>query len=136
MPPQSERRIDAEEWLRYARANVDHAEVGRAAGVLIAYLCFDAQQAAEKALKAGLIARSVVFPRTHDLAELLDLARNAGLEVSDAVGRSATLTSFAVRGRYPGWGASLEEDDLVKALSAAQAVIDWAAKMIEAMPPE
>ena len=42
MPPQSERRIDAEEWLRYARANVDHAEVGRAAGVLIAYLCFDA----------------------------------------------------------------------------------------------
>ena len=78
----------------------------------------------------------MVFPRTHDLAELLDLARNAGLEVSDAVGRSATLTSFAVRGRYPGWGASLEEDDLVKALSAAQAVIDWAAKMIEAMPPE
>jgi hypothetical protein len=34
-------------------------------------LCFDAQQAAEKALKALLLHRRVNFPRIHDLTELL-----------------------------------------------------------------
>ena len=136
MPPPSERRIDAEEWLRYARANLAYAEAGRAAGALVEYLCFDSQQAAEKALKAALIAQSVYFPRTHDLDELLNLATGAGLDVPDDVGRAAELTMFAVEARYPGWGESIGEGDVAKALSIAQAVIDWAARMIEASPPE
>lgn len=40
---------------------------------------FHAQQAVEKALKAVLAARSVEFPRTHNLAQLLDLLREQGL---------------------------------------------------------
>ena len=36
-------------------------------GIFLEDLLFDAQQAAEKALKATLIAKSVHFPKTHEL---------------------------------------------------------------------
>ena len=36
-------------------------------------VCFDAQQAAQKAIKVLLIHRRVRFPYVHDLAELLTL---------------------------------------------------------------
>ena len=36
-------------------------------------LCFDAQQAAEKAIKAILIYRGIAFPYVHDLGTLLGL---------------------------------------------------------------
>jgi HEPN domain-containing protein len=39
-------------------------------------LCFDAQQAAEKAIKAVLIHLGVRFPYVHDLSVLLDLNSN------------------------------------------------------------
>ena len=41
-------------------------------------LCFDAQQAAEKAIKAVLIARGVYFPLVHDLARLLTILGQSG----------------------------------------------------------
>jgi Uncharacterized conserved protein related to C-terminal domain of eukaryotic chaperone, SACSIN len=37
-------------------------------------LCFQAQQAAEKAIKAVFIARRLPFPYIHDLADLLFLS--------------------------------------------------------------
>jgi HEPN domain-containing protein len=38
-------------------------------------MLFHAQQALEKGLKAVLVAHGVVFRRTHDLIELLDMGR-------------------------------------------------------------
>jgi len=52
-------------------------------------LCFDAQQAAEKAIKAVMIKRRIEFPYVHDLTRLLGLLEQAGeaipQEVRDAV---------------------------------------------------
>ncbi|WP_456427531.1 HEPN domain-containing protein [Rhodocaloribacter sp.] len=45
----------AADWLRYARSDLALARVEPPAGVLTEMLCFHAQQAAEKALKALLI---------------------------------------------------------------------------------
>ncbi len=131
MPPPSEERDEAREWLRYARENLGHAEAGRAASVLTDYLCFDAQQAAEKALKAVLIARGVRFPRVHDLGELLRLIKHSGITTPIALDEVATLNPFAVQARYPGWGEPATDDDLQQALSMARTVIDWAASIIE-----
>ncbi|WP_341482902.1 HEPN domain-containing protein [Salinibacter ruber] len=38
-------------------------------------LCFDVQQAAEKALKGLLLHLEVSFPYTHDLADLIHTTR-------------------------------------------------------------
>ena len=56
------------------------------------HLCFDAQQAAEKALKAVLIGRGIEFPYVHDLARLLSLLEEGGETVPAAVRKAATLT--------------------------------------------
>jgi HEPN domain-containing protein len=67
--------------------------------------CFHAQQCAEKYLKARLQEEGTAFPRTHDLATLLDLL--LPVEPSWTVMRSDLdrLISFAVEFRYPGTSA-------------------------------
>lgn len=53
MPPERFRPEDPMEWLNRARSNLVRAkEVFHISGVYLEDLCFDAQQAAEKALKA------------------------------------------------------------------------------------
>jgi HEPN domain-containing protein len=58
-------------------------------------LCFDAQHAAEKAIKAVLVHRSVDFPKTHDIGRLLTLAAEAGVPGADDLQAAAALTPFA-----------------------------------------
>ncbi len=132
MTPPPDQRDEAREWLRYARENLAHAEAGRAASVLNEYLCFDAQQAAEKAIKSVLIVSGVRFPRVHDLVELLRLVRDSGIATPSPLDDVADLNPFAVQARYPGWGEPATEDDLEHALRVAGAVINWAASIVDA----
>lgn len=63
-------------------------------------LGFHAQQAIEKALKAVLARQGVEYPRTHNLAMLLELLRRQNLDMppdTDGLGR---LTPFGVALRY------------------------------------
>ena len=103
MPSPADDLSDARHWLVYARANLLHAEAGHAAGVMVEYLCFDAQQAAEKAIKAVLLKLAVRFPYHHDLAELLDLVQKASEPIPKTVRDASRLTRFAVVTRYPGF---------------------------------
>jgi HEPN domain-containing protein len=68
---------DPREWLNRARSNLLRAKE-EVPGVYLEDLCFDAQQAAEKAIKGVLIARGIDFPYIHDLARLLTLLKQDG----------------------------------------------------------
>lgn len=63
---------------------------------------FDAQQATEKAIKALLVARSIPFPKTHDISELLNRITSTGSLIPQSVSSAANLTPYAVRTRCPG----------------------------------
>ena len=52
---------DPREWLNRARSNLALAK-SNAVEVLLEDFCFEAQQAAEKAIKAVFIRRAVSFP--------------------------------------------------------------------------
>ncbi len=52
----------AEDWLRYAKSDLEPARIEKPEGVLLENLCFHAQQAAEKTLKAVLIFLEIDFP--------------------------------------------------------------------------
>jgi len=52
-------------WLRRARSNLAIARTGKQKNVILEDLCFEAQQAAEKALKALLLYHGTEPPRTH-----------------------------------------------------------------------
>ena len=73
-------------------------------------LCFHAQQAVEKALKAVLVSRGIDFPLTHDLENLLEILRESGAEVPEQLDEIGELTPYAVETRYPGvWAAIARE---------------------------
>lgn len=82
MPPSSDRAGNPGEWLRRARSNLARArQTPPTSEIMLEDLCFDAQQAAEKAIKAVLVARAVDFPKTHSIADLLTLLQQSGVEV-------------------------------------------------------
>jgi hypothetical protein len=58
---------DPREWLNRARSNPALAKSEDTVGAFVEDLCFEAQQAAEKAIKAVFVWRSLSFPYIHDL---------------------------------------------------------------------
>jgi HEPN domain-containing protein/predicted nucleotidyltransferase len=64
-------------------------------------VCFHAQQAAEKYLKALIIAHWRRPHRTHDLVALLAACRDAGSPLVDVDDACANLTRFSTDSRYP-----------------------------------
>jgi HEPN domain-containing protein len=63
-------------------------------------VCFHAQQAAEKFLKAFLVAHRVVPPRVHDLVKLLTLCADHDPRLSALEPDCGLLTNFTLI-RYP-----------------------------------
>ncbi|NOX53319.1 MAG: HEPN domain-containing protein [Planctomycetes bacterium] len=116
---------DPREWINRARSNL-----ARARNVIpeayLEDLCFDAQQAAEKAIKAVLIHRGVPFPYIHDLARLLALLEQDGEPIPDEIQEADQLTRYAVAARYPSFVEPVSEDQYRAALACAEAVVQWA----------
>lgn len=137
MPPRLRSAGDPGEWLRHARSNLARCRAERRPPeVLFEDLCFDAQQAAEKAVKAVLVSKGKRFPRTHDLAELLDLAAQTGADVPAAVLEARRLTPWAVAGRYPGVSEDADEQDHREALALAERTVAWAEALVAARPQD
>jgi HEPN domain-containing protein len=81
-----------EEWLRRAKSNLVRAKQVKPAGAYWEDLCFDTEQAAEKAVKAILTHRKVQFPKIHDIGELLSLLDQSGEKIPEEVWRVDDLT--------------------------------------------
>jgi HEPN domain-containing protein len=118
------------DWLRYARSDLELASVTRPDEVLFEGLCFHAQQAAEKALEAVLIANGIPPPKTHNIRTLLDLLSQvmvAPQEIEDSAG----LADYAVTSRYPGDFEPVNEEEYKGALRLAKSVVNWAEKTVQ-----
>lgn len=107
-----------------------HQSKNRVARVYLEDLWFDAQQAAEKAIKAVFISRGIDFPYVHDLAELLTLLDRAGEVVPLAVDDATRLTSFAIVTRYPGAVESVTTEEYERAVAIAETVVAWAEERV------
>jgi HEPN domain-containing protein len=119
------------------RSPRDHARalLGKAASDLVAAeatiatrqaldtVCFHAQQAAEKSLKALLALRDVEYPWRHDLAELLAAVKPLFPEVAPLEDGLVSLSPYAVEIRYG--------DAMVPDLKEASAALDVARQMHE-----
>ena len=99
-PPSKRQPASPEEWLLHAVSDLNLANLGLHGEVLPEQICFHAQQAAEKALKAVLIHRNVDFPFTHDLEELLDTLDETDIALPTervfASGKVADTVDYAV----------------------------------------
>ena len=125
MPPERFPPDDPREWLNRAQSNLAMAK-NRVEGAYLEDLCFEAQQAAEKAIKAVMIKRNIEFPYVHDLGRLLELLKQAGEEVTPDIAKAGELTPYAVDTRYPGTSEPVDEQQYRDAIEIAGTVVRWA----------
>lgn len=88
-------------------------------------LCFDAQQAAEKAIKALIVLHGKRFPLTHDLGELIENLESFVSEIPVEVRQSVELNDYALVTRYPNWGTSVTQAEFARALKLSHGVVDF-----------
>ena len=114
------------ECLEIAAEDLDAAEAMLRSGRYL-YAGFEAQQAAEKALKAVLQEAVRVPPKIHNL---VTLAREADLVVGELVDRLATLSAYYIATRYPEVRKELSQRTTVEVaqslLDTAREVLAWA----------
>jgi HEPN domain-containing protein len=132
-----ERRVpdDPLEWLNRAKSNLVRAKADiRLSGIYLEDLCFDAQQAAEKAIKAVLIRRGIRFRFVHDLTSLLTLIEREGSSIPETVKEAGRLTRYAVAIRYPGHDELVTLDEYERAVAIAETVLKWAEEELKRQP--
>ncbi len=115
-----------QDWLARARSDLAIARLPLPTGACYEDLCFHAQQAAEKALKAVYQYHGWTFRYTHDLEELVTGLERQGLVVPSDVDDAIVLTSFAWEARYPGLTEAVSEEEYRDAIRHAEAVVAWA----------
>ncbi len=121
----------AEDWLSRAEGDLAIARAPLPEGAFYEDLCFHAQQAAEKSLKAVYQHYGKRFRYTHDLDELMTGLRNEGITVPAEIADSALLTSFAWEARYPSLSEPVTQEEYREALHQAEQVVRWALEIIK-----
>ena len=130
MPPKKAASGTPQDWLRRAKGNLARAKQAKPKEAFWEDLCFDAQQATEKAIKAVLTCREIDFPKTHDIRELLTLLSTSGEVVPEAIWEAINLTDYAVETRYPGPAEPVTKEEYRDAVTVAGRVLKWAETII------
>jgi HEPN domain-containing protein len=128
-----------QKWLDRSRSNLERARVdsfSRNIHILYEDMCFDCQQSVEKALKGLMVFKNIEFEWTHDIGTLIKTLEDNSVEVPDKIKKSASLSVYAVRTRYPGEEEPVTKQDFQEALNLADNVFEWVKNKLEAPPPE
>lgn len=124
MPPEGTGGT-AGDWLELAQDDLEFASRPPVSAKDYPRLCFYAQQAAEKAIKAVLVSRDISFPFVHNIERVLSLVPPQ-VEVPPEVQDGAALTAYAVDFRYVPQPEPPGEGDWREAVAIAGAVVAWA----------
>ena len=130
MPHRKNRPGSPEDWLLHAQSDLALARISPPEDVMLEGLCFHAQQAVEKALKALLVSYNLEFPRTHNIGSLLDLLPDT-VSIPSEVEEAAGLTDYAVMTRYPGDTEPVNIDEYKQAICLARTVLEWVQQLLQ-----
>ncbi|MBM4425398.1 MAG: HEPN domain-containing protein [Chloroflexi bacterium] len=87
-------------WLKKADSDIASARTCLASNEALDTVCFHSQQAAEKSLKAYLIANDIDFPFIHNLEKLIELCAEHEEAFRTLKPMAQELTPYAVELRY------------------------------------
>jgi HEPN domain-containing protein len=119
-----------EEWLRRARSSLELAKTVDNELVYYEDLCFQAQQSAEKGLKALLIFYGIEPEKTHNLYVLLQELEEQ-TEIDDETKQVIKLNDFAVQARYPGDYARMGKGEYEQSVILAEKCLKWVEEKIK-----
>ena len=129
MPDEPVEKGSPQDWLVYARSDLELARRGKSPGILLETLCFHAQQAAEKALKAVLIQLGIPTIKSHNIGALLSLLPDS-VSTPSEIQEAVILTDYAVVTRYPGDYEPVADQEYQEALRLAESVLLWSENQI------
>jgi HEPN domain-containing protein len=93
-------RDHAQALLNKAANDLVAARATLSTGQALDTVCFHAQQAVEKSLKAILALHEIEYPWWHDLGELFELVRPLASELIPFENQMFRMTPYAVEARY------------------------------------
>jgi HEPN domain-containing protein len=125
----------AKRWLHLAQEDLAAARaILGVADVAPRIACFPSQQAAEKALKAGLISADQQFPKIHGLTRLLALYPDAiRPELNDD--DLDLLDPWVIDGRYAADLPVVGSAEARVIVDLAARVVDAVGRIVDATPP-
>ena len=117
-------------WLDRAKSSLKISKTKRDEDIFYEDLCFQTQQATEKALKGLLIFYNIEPERTHNLVTLIkELSKHT--DVPEEINEIAILNDYAVQTRYPGDYTPISEDEYNNAVIMTEKCIKWVEKKIK-----
>jgi HEPN domain-containing protein len=126
--------IRYKEWINRAKGSLTISKIEKniAAGDVFFYedLCYQTQQAVEKAFKGFLIYFGVEPEFTHNIEALLEELEKVTI-IPVHVREATDLTKFAVLTRYPGVYDEITKEMYKKAVKTAQECIEWVENTIK-----
>jgi HEPN domain-containing protein len=123
-PPDVALRDLVLQWLEKAAADFDAAEQLCTQHRFREITAFHCQQAAEKYLKALLVRHQIEFPKTHDIAKLLDRVAAVNASIAESLRDADVLTPFGVEVRYPSEAPEVLPGGETEAIGIARRVKD------------
>ena len=93
-------------------------------------ICYNCQQAIEKALKGILIYLAGNYPKTHDIRELHQLCKESGVDFGLSGNIARTLTRFATKSRYPDEVYDFTDTDIEIGIKYAEQILTQAIEVL------
>jgi HEPN domain-containing protein len=113
-----------ETWFDRAKSSLEIAGTRNSDLVHYEDLCYQAQQAVEKAIKGLLIYYNVEPQFTHNIGVLLEEVE-VYVNISDEIKEAIKLTKYAVQTRYPGEYDDVTKEEYEDAIKIAKKCLDW-----------
>jgi HEPN domain-containing protein len=113
-----------ESWIERAKSSLELAQAKIIRYIHYEDLCFQLQQAVEKALKGLLIYYDVEPEFTHNIEILLKELKKF-TEIPENIKKAAQLTNYAVQTRYPGEYDEITKEEYEKSVKTAKECLEW-----------
>lgn len=111
----------AKEWIEKAEEDFGFASTSIEYTNYFAQICFHFQQAAEKYLKAFIIANNLEFRPIHNLLELFETCRQKEQNIEEIEEDCRYLNPFYIDTRYPvHWPTHYDRETAIKEKEATE----------------
>jgi len=119
-----------ESWIERAKSSYEIAKTAINNNIYYEDLCYQSQQAVEKALKGLLIYYSVDPEFTHNIGLLLNELEKL-TKIPENIKLATNVTKYAIITRYPGEYDEITKENYEESIKIAKDCIDWVESKIK-----
>jgi HEPN domain-containing protein len=119
-----------ESWIERAKSSLEISKIAVNVNVYYEDLCYQSQQAVEKALKGLLIYYGVEPEFTHNIGILLNRLEEF-TEIPENIKEATRLTKYAIITRYPGEYDEITKEVYDESIKIAKDILEWTKNKIQ-----